>query len=283
MPEGDTLYRIAAVMRSTLADDQIVAARGRPGGVELERVVGTKVTAVRTRGKHLLLEFSGGLTLHTHLQMNGSWHRYRPGERWRAPAVDAVAVLETHRAVVVCFAAPTAELIETRALPVHPVLSTLGPDLLDPEVDIEDGVRRLGGCVSSVAEALLDQRVVAGIGNVYRSEMLHIEGQDPFLPADALPAAAARQLLELGRDLLRANVRGGPRVTMADASGARPDVSAAGSRAGERWVYGRAGLPCRRCRVLIRTRTMGQLPRRLYWCPRCQGAGAATTEHPPAR
>jgi endonuclease VIII len=283
MPEGDTLYRIAEVLRGTLADDEIVAARGRPGGVELERIVGTRVTAVRTRGKHLLVEFSAGLTLHTHLQMKGSWHRYRPAERWRRPAVEAVAVLETERAVAVCFGAPTTELIETRVLHRHPVLSRLGPDLLDPDANLEDAVRRLRGCASSVAEALLDQRVVAGIGNVHRSEMLFIAGQDPFQPGAALPAAAARSLLELGRDLLRANVGGGPRVTMPDASGARPDVSAAGSRSSERWVYGRAGLPCRRCRARIHARTLGRLPRRLYWCPRCQGSGAPTSERRPAR
>jgi endonuclease-8 len=143
MPEGDTLYRVADVMLRTLGDDRIVAARGRPGGAQLERVVGMRVSAVRTRGKHLLIDFDGGLTLHTHLQMFGSWHRYRPSERWRASPEDAVAVLETERAVVVCFSAPTVELIETKALPLHRVLAALGPDLLDPEPDLETVVRRL--------------------------------------------------------------------------------------------------------------------------------------------
>ena len=196
MPEGDTIYRTADVMRRTLGMDEIVAARGRPGGAQLQRVVGSRVAAIRTRGKHLLIDFDDGLTLHTHLQMHGSWHRYRPGERWRAPADDAVAVLETVRAVAVCFEAPTVELVETTALPLHPVLAKLGPDLLDPEPDLAEAVRRLRGSQATVAEALLDQRLVAGIGNVYRSEVLFIERQDPFAAADAVSPSAVIGLLE---------------------------------------------------------------------------------------
>jgi endonuclease-8 len=282
MPEGDTLYRVADVMRRTLRADEIVAARGRPGGAQLERVVGAHVAAVRNHGKHLLIDFDDGLTLHTHLQMKGSWHRYRPGEPWRAPAADAVAVLRTTRAVAVCFDAPTVELVETRALALHPVLSRLGPDLLDPEPDIDEASRRLRAAPTSVAEALLDQRVVAGIGNVYRSEVLFIERQDPFRPASTVTPDASTRLLATARDLLRANVGGGERVTMPDASGARPHVSAAGSRSRERWVYGRAGRPCHHCGTHIESRAIGELPRRLYWCPRCQDVGA-TSEPGPVR
>ena len=269
-------------MRRTLGTDEIVAARGRPGGAQLERVIGTHVSAVRTRGKHLLIDFDDGLTLHTHLQMNGSWHRYRLGEPWRAPAADAVAVLQTTRAVAVCFEAPTVELIETRALGLHPVLSRLGPDLLDAEPDIDEASRRLRAAPTTVAEALLDQRVVAGIGNVYRSEILFIERQDPFRPASTVMPGAANRLLATARDLLRANVGGRERVTMPDASGARPHASAAGSRSRDRWVYDRAGRPCRDCGTPIESRAIGELPRRLYWCPRCQDV-SATSEPGPVR
>ncbi len=282
MPEGDTIYRVADLMRRTLGDDRIVAARGRPGGAQLERVVGMRVSAVRTRGKHLLIDFDGGMTLHTHLQMNGSWHRYRPGERWRGLPGDAVAVLETERAVIVCFNAPTVELIETKALALHRVLAALGPDLLDPEPDLETAIRRLLASRLTVAEALLDQRVVAGIGNVYRSEVLFVERQDPFMPAHGMRAADARRLLVAGRDLLAANVGGGRRVTRPDASGARPDVSSHGSKSRERWVYGRGGRPCHRCGELIRSRLIGELPRHLYWCPRCQSAAVPTSGRPRA-
>ena len=283
MPEGDTLYRIADVMRDTLAGDLVVAARGRPGGAQVQRVVGSRVTGVSTRGKHLLIDFDDGLTLHTHLHMTGSWHRYRSGERWRAPAAEAVAVIETERAVVVCFKAPTVELVETRALSLHPVLAALGPDLLGEPFELEEAVRRLRAAKGSVAEALLDQRVASGIGNEYRSELLFIERVDPFTTASALTSAASGQLLRLARELLLANVGGGHRVTMPDPSGARPSASSGGSRRRERWVYGRAGRPCRVCGDLVRSRTIGQLARRLYWCPACQGTRAATGSSVPAR
>lgn len=271
MSEGDTLYHIADVMRRTLADDEIVAARGRPGGARLERVMGAHVRAVRTRGKHLLIDFDDGLTLHTHLQMNGSWHRYRPGEPWRAPASDAVAVLETSRAVAVCFGAPTVELIETRAVALHPVLSALGPDLLDPEPDLDTATRRLLAADVSVAEALLDQRVVAGIGNVYRSEVLAQGRASPFTPASEMSHAQVRRILVVAATMLRANLESGVRATVPHA------------RRGERWVYGLAGRPCRRCGTRIESKDIGRPPRRLYWCPSCQPLTPADSPPPAHR
>lgn len=265
MPEGDTIYRTADVMRRTLGHDRITAARGRPGGAQLERVVGARVAGVSTRGKHLLVGFDDGLTLHTHLHMNGSWHRYRRGERWRRSASDAVAVLETDSAVAVCFEAPTVELIETRALPLHPVLSRLGPDLLDDDFDLASAITRLNSSRRRVGEALLDQRIVAGIGNVYRSELLAWLGVSPFDRACDLPTATLRELLEAGRTQLRFNIDGHVRATVP------------GAPRGERWVYGRAGLPCRRCGVRIRSASMGQPVRRLYWCPECQPASDPAT------
>jgi endonuclease-8 len=258
MPEGDTIYRTADVMRRTLRHDRITAARSRPGGARLERVVGARVAGVGTRGKHLLVGFDHGLTLHTHLHMHGSWHRYRPGERWRRSAHDAVAVLETDSAVAVCFEAPTVELIDTRALPLHPVLSRLGPDLLDDEFDMADALGRLGSSRRSIGEALLDQRLVAGIGNVYRSELLALARVDPFAAGCDLPDATLRELLEAARTQLRFNTDGEMRATVP------------GAPRGERWVYRRAGLPCRRCGTRIRSATVGRPVRRLYWCPDCQ-------------
>lgn len=270
MPEGDTIDRIAKVMRQTLGADSITGARGRRGGARVERVIGSTVASVSARGKHLLVGFDNGLTLHTHLGMAGTWHRYRPDERWRRRAGEAVAVLETGSAVAVCFAAPTVELLETRALPVHPVLSRQGPDLVDPDVDLEEAVARLRASPKGIAEAVLDQGVVAGLGNVYRSEVLFLAGQDPFVAAADVPAGRAREVLAMAHGLLRANTGGGGRVTMADASGAPPDASPAGSRVRSRWAYRRAGRPCRRCGTPIRSAALGRPPRRLYWCPTCQ-------------
>jgi len=268
MSEGDTINRTAQVLRRTLGDAELVAARGGPGGVQLERVVGSRTSAVRSRGKHLLIDFTCGLTLHTHLGMKGSWHRYRPAERWHVPASNALAVLETSTAVAVCFGAPTVELLETRALPSHPQLAKLGPDLLDEEADIAAAVRRMrapGLAKTSIAEALLDQRVVAGIGNVYRSELLARQRIDPFTPLGLVPEGVIRKILVDAFTLLRANVGARARVTVPDAP------------PGERWVYRRAGRPCRRCGAIILSATLGPLPRRVYWCPACQGTGRGSS------
>ena len=241
-------------------------------------MVGTRVQSVSTRGKHLLIDFDGGLTLHTHLQMRGTWHRYRPGEQWRLRADRAVAVLETAAAVAVCFDAPTVELLETRALAIHPVLSELGPDLLagDPDLD-EVGTRLVaaGARGLTIAEALLDQRVVAGVGNVYRSEVLFIESVDPFLAATDVSRLELERVIGTSRRLLLTNTSGGARVTMPDAAGAPAGTTTVGHRDGRRWVYARAGRPCRRCGASIRSASIGEPPRRLYWCPRCQGAAHA--------
>jgi endonuclease VIII len=273
MPEGDTLFRTADVLRRALVGEEIRKARGRPGGARLERLVGARVLSVVARGKHLLITFDDGLTLHSHLGMTGSWHRYAPGERWRRPASGLVALLETDAQVAVCFDAPVVELLEHRAVGLHPALAGLGPDLLDQAPDLEAAVARLQDARRaglSIGEALLDQRAVAGLGNAYRSEVLFTEGLDPFLPAGSLPRERLLRLLQVGRDMLRANTGGGDRVTMPDALGAPPGAGGGLRRTTDRWVYARAGRPCRRCGTLIRSAALGQPPRRVYWCPRCQ-------------
>jgi endonuclease-8 len=260
VPEGDTLRRTAEVLGRTLRGDVVVAATGRTGGAQLSRLVGSRIDAVRSQGKHLLIDFEGGLTLHSHLGMHGSWHRYRPGERWRRRDA-AVAVLETATSVAVCFGAPTVELIETRALSLHPVLGALGPDLLADPPDLGAALDRLQAperASRSVAEALLDQEAVAGIGNVYRSEVLARSSIDPFIPVGDLPRATLETMIRDASELLHANLGGGVRRTVPMA------------RPGVRMVYGRAGRPCRRCGATIRSTMLGQPPRRLYWCPACQ-------------
>lgn len=274
MPEGDTLFRTADVLRRALLGSQVRAARGRPGGARLERLVGSHVTDVTTRGKHLFVCFDVGLTLHTHLGMKGAWHRYAPGDQWRRQRGAAVAVIETDRVVAVCFAAPVVELLETRALERHPIVSRLGPDLLDAGLDVEaaaDRVRLMARNGLTIGEALLDQEAVAGLGNVYRSEVLFCERVDPFAPAASLAPGVIERLLRTGARLLGANLSGQPRVTVPDARG--PGVHAASPRGARTWVYGRAGRPCRRCGTLVRSRSFGQPPRRLYWCPDCQPSG----------
>jgi endonuclease VIII len=267
MPEGDTIARISAVLGPLLVGQTIRTARGRPGGAQLERVVGRTVLNVHTRGKHLLIDFDNGLTLHTHLGLHGSWHRYRRGEMWRRSAARSVAVLETEDWVAACFDAPTVELISTRAVAIHPALRDLGSDTATDEFDVEHALAALCSprlADTPIGDALLDQGAVAGFGNVYRSELPFLERVNPFMPVADVPDAKLRAMLERGARLVKANSRGGARVTTTS------------DTPGDLYVYGRTGRPCRRCGTAIRSavtrRTPDSPPRRVYWCPSCQPA-----------
>ncbi|MEO7664564.1 MAG: DNA-formamidopyrimidine glycosylase family protein [Candidatus Limnocylindrales bacterium] len=271
MPEGDTLARIAAGLRPFLAGRTVIAARARVPGPQVGLVVGATITEVLSMGKNLLIRLDNGLELRTHLRMNGTWHRYRPGERWRRAASRAVLVIEVPGAVAVCFDAPVVELLETRAEALHAPLAGLGPDLLNPAVDVAEARRRLRAperAVLEVGPALLDQRALAGIGNVVKSETLFIERVDPFVHVrdldddtlDRLVATARRILVESARRTRRPE-----RVTTID------PVTHRRLAPGALWVYGRAGRPCHRCRSLVRVVQQGlDLPRSTYWCPSCQ-------------
>jgi endonuclease-8 len=183
------------------------------------------------------------------MQMTGSWHVYRAGERWRKPAWKAAAVLEAGDRVAVCFDAPVVELLAEREVAAHPALNGLGPDVLRPPIDTAEVRRRTGGRPADlpVGELLLDQQVVSGIGNIWRCEVLFVRKVHPWTPQAALaPVELDALVLEAGR------------------------LMAAGRR--ERWVYGRAGRPCRRCGTPIAVRRSGEGDRNLFWCPTCQGA-----------
>ena len=269
MPEGDTLHRTAAGLRPYLLGRDVIAARAQgPGAVpQVQRIVGRRIDEVEAQGKNLLLRFDGGLEIRTHLRMNGSWHRYRPGERWRRPPARARLVIEVAGSVAVCFDAPVVELFEQRAERLHPSLARLGPDLLDPEFDATEALRRLRDPLRAGVEvgvALVDQRALAGIGNVYKNEILWFERVSPFTAVSDLSDDTLARLVATGRRLLLANVtpgRGAERVTT---SGDR-------RAPGPLYVYGRAGRPCRRCRTPIASRRQGRdIPRTTYWCPACQ-------------
>jgi endonuclease-8 len=263
VPEGDTIFQTAAALRPLLVGREVLSASGRTPGPAMGRVVGSRVMSVEPVGKHMVIRFDNGLALHTHLRMAGTWHRYAPGESWRLPAWRAKVVLEVPEHVLVCFNAPVAELMPDRAVALHPALVTLGPDLLSDNFDAELAFERLRlRSEIEIAEALLDQRVMAGVGNVYKSEVLFIESVNPWTLVSALADAKLRALIATAQRLLLDNVRPGRphRVTT------RGDPSARGSL----WVYGRANRPCTRCRTLITTRRQGALNRLTYWCPTCQ-------------
>jgi endonuclease VIII len=274
MPEGDTLFRTAAGLRPYLVGRTVIAARAAgPGAVpQVERIVGRTITEVEALGKNLLIGFDDGLEIRTHLRMNGSWHRYRPGERWRRPPARARLVLEVEGTVAVCFDAPVVELFERRTESLHPSLGRLGPDLLAPEFDADEAVRRLRDPVRAELEigvALLDQRALAGIGNVYKSEILWIERVSPFSTVRDLEDPTIRRLVTTARRLLLAN---------ADRASGPERVTTAGDRTapGPLYVYRRSGRPCRRCRSPIVSRRQGaDLPRTTYLCSSCQHASRA--------
>jgi len=257
VPEGDTLVRTADGLRPYLVGRTVTAASARTPGPQAGRLVGATVTGVEAQGKNLLIRFDNGLEVRTHLRMHGSWHRYRPGERWRRPPARACLVIEVPGSVVVCFDAPTVELFEQRVEAIHPALSRLGPDLLKEPLDVDEALRRLrdpSRALVPVAVALLDQRALAGIGNEVKNEVLWQARRSPFTPVRDLDDDALRELIELGRVLLR---RGA-------ATGDRP-----------RHVYRRSGRPCPRCGAIIRVAHQGaDLPRLTFWCARCQPAPA---------
>jgi endonuclease VIII len=186
VPEGDTIWRAAAALRPRLVGRRVLAARPAP----LARLTGTTVTAVDTVGKHLLVRFDNGLSVHTHMRMTGAWHVYRPGEPWRKPERLARAVLEVDGTVAVLFNAPVVELTRHDDHTSH-----LGPDILADDLDLDRVLRpaRSLGDVP-VGELLLDQRVSAGIGNIWRNEALWVEGVNPWRGSASLADAKLRAL-----------------------------------------------------------------------------------------
>ena len=182
MPEGDTLVRTANGLRPWLVGQVVTAASARQPGPRVEKAVGAEVTVVEAQGKNLLIRFSNGLEIRTHLRMHGSWHRYRPGERWRLAPSRACLVLEVPGSVCVCFDAPVVELFEQRAEALHASLSRLGPDLLKPPVDVDSDPPPAGAVAEEVeiGPALLDQRALAGIGNEVKNEVLWQAGVSPW-------------------------------------------------------------------------------------------------------
>src|SRR5262245_9647580 len=272
MPEGDTIFRAAQTLNRALAGKLVT--RFESVFPSLTRVaddhpiVGRTVESVSSRGKHMLMAFSGGLTLRTHMRMSGSWHIYRPGERWQRPARDMRVFVATDDFVAVGFSVPDAELLSDRDMARHRQLRALGPDLLDASFDADDARARLRAHGDdAIGDALLNQRVMAGIGNVFKSETLFVAGVDPFRRTSDLSDDEVARVIEVARDLLRANVLA-PAQTLSTAVGRRTTRSLDPNE--KLWVYGRSGKPCRRCGTSIDVRKTGMDARLTYWCPRCQ-------------
>lgn len=261
MPEGDTLFQAATRLRAALAGSTLRRVSGshrdvvRHGG----RLAGSRVTGVESAGKHLLIDFDNGWALRTHLGMPGSWHLYRPDERWRRSPGAARVVLHTDAWVAVCFAAPTVHIAP--AAVVRERIDHLGPDAA---ADAFDGPAvlaraRAGDQGRTAADLLLDQSVLAGVGNVYKSEVLFLERIHPATPVCRLDDGEILALALRAHRLLLANRRPGRRVT----TGRR-------GRGRELWVSGRTGRPCRRCGTVISEAWLGEPARVTAWCSACQ-------------
>lgn len=261
MPEGDALYRFAARLRVPLEGKVLRAARAHgPGPVpRVEKIVGQTCTGVRSTGKNLLISFENGLALRGHLRMYGTWHIYKPGEPWTRPEREARLVLEVDGAVVVNFSAPVIELIEERTLGYHTPVSNLGPDLLDDAFDVEEAIRRLRHPTRemlTIGDAIMDQRAVAGAGNIWKHESLFHARMNPWRRVNELTDDELRLLLGKAQALLRASVGKDNALEMKY----RPKM----------FAYMRGGQPCRRCRTTLRSAPQGVDIRHTAWCPSCQ-------------
>jgi endonuclease-8 len=274
MPEGDTIFRAARTLHRALAGQVVTrfdTALAHLAVVhENTPITGRTVERIEARGKHLLMRFSGGLTLRTHMRMSGSWHVYRPGEPWQRASSSARVVVGTDAYVAVGFNVPVAEFVTDADAPRDTAITDLGPDLLADTFDADEAVTRLiHNRHATVAEALLDQRAVAGIGNVFKSELLFLAGLSPFAAPAATTPERWRAILEDARRLLRANVVDHAAAGFATYRGMRRTTGRLDPR--ERlWVYARQGKPCRRCGTRIEMRRQGELNRSTYYCPNCQ-------------
>lgn len=265
MPEGDTIFRTAVTLDRWLTGREVTAARTTVERLPAAKLVGQRVAGVEARAKHLLIRFSGGSVLHTHMKMTGSWHVYSAGERWQKPPSQARIVLEAGDRIAVCFNAPVVELLAAGGEQQHPGLVNLGPDVLAPPVDLVEVRRRAATRPERlpIGELLLDQQVVSGIGNIWRCESLFLRRLDPWCRQGALADGELEELVAVAADLMMRSARPAEYVGRDFGGGSdRP------------WVYGRARRPCRRCGTPIRRAPLGAQARTVYWCPSCQAPSA---------
>jgi endonuclease-8 len=278
VPEGDTIYRAARALG--LALEGKVVTRFETALAPLASVddntpvLGRTVEKVESRGKWLLIHFSGDLILVTHMLMSGSWHIYRSGERRQRPRREMRVVIATAEFEAVAFNVPVAKFYTAHMLARNSAIPKLGPDLLGAEFAADEAkARLLAHGVEEIANVLLNQRVMAGLGNVYKSEVLFACGVHPFRPVSTLTAAEVDCILERARRFLEANVKDGADGGMVTYTGLRRTTRAADPGA-RLWVYRRQGKECRRCGTAILMRRQGPGARSTYWCPVCQPKSA---------
>jgi endonuclease-8 len=275
MPEGDTIFRTARALSRALIGKPVTVFRSTYPLLtrfnDDTPLAGQLVDSVEPRGKWLLIHFTGGGTLATHMLMSGSWHIYRHGERWQQPRVNMRIAIENSDYIAVGFRVPVAKMLKpgelARALRIPP--SAI--DVLSEEFNATEAARRVTAHADEeIADVLLHQEVIAGVGNVFKSEICFVTGVNPFLKVASLDAETVEALIAAARRLVKANVLEDSGDTIVTYGGRRRRTTHEADPSASLWVYGRNGDPCRRCGERIEMRKQGSDARVTFWCPRCQ-------------
>lgn len=275
MPEGDTIFRTARTLGRALVDKPITGFRSTyPLLMRFNDdtpLVGQVVDGVESRGKWMLIHFSGGGTLVTHLLMSGSWHIYRPGERWQKPRFQMRIVIENSEYIAVGFQVPVAHMHTANSLVRDTRIPVSAMDVLSAEFDAEAAVVRvLGRGNEEIGDVLLHQHVMAGVGNVFKSEICFVTGLNPFRMVATLTREQVAEAVAAARRLVGANVLEDSGDTIVTYGGRGRRTTHESDPGASLWVYGRNGEPCRRCGERIRRRVQGPDARVTFWCQGCQ-------------
>jgi endonuclease-8 len=278
MPEGDTIFRAAQSLNKAFAGRVVTGFEtvlAKLASVNDDApLIGRTVERVEARGKWCLMFFSGDLILLTHMLMSGSWHIYRTGERWQAPRSAVRVVITCGNVQAVGFNIPVAEFHTARSLERSAQVPKLGVDVLGGAYSVDAGVKALDDYARShpqaeIGNVLLDQRVIAGLGNVYKSEVAFAAGVHPFRQMRTLTKRELQRLAEAAERFMKANVRDGKGEGIVTYTGNRRTTRAM-DRGDRLWVYSGQGQECRRCGAIIEMRRQGIGARSTYWCSSCQ-------------
>lgn len=275
MPEGDTIFRTARALTRALVGRPITGFRSNYALLtrfhDDTPLTGQVVERVESRGKWLLICFSGGGILTTHMLMSGSWHIYRVGERWQKPSSHMRIVLENSVCQAVGFSVPVAQMHTAASLARDRRIPQPAKDVLSGDFDAAAAAERISSCAQEeIGDVLLHQEVLAGVGNVFKSEVCFVTGVHPFARVAALNKAQIVALVEQSKRLVAANVLEDSGDTIVTFRGQHRRTTRESDPAASLWVYGRAGDPCRRCGERIRRRIQGPDARVTFWCPQCQ-------------
>lgn len=275
MPEGDTIFRTARALGRALAAKPVTGFRSTFPLLtrfhEDTPLTGQTVEQVESRGKWVLIHFSGGGTLATHMLMSGSWHIYRPGERWQQPRVNMRIVVENSDYLAIGFRVPVAKMLKPEELARAARIPAPAIDVLSEAFDAKEVSRRLRARVSEeIADVLLHQEVMAGVGNVFKSEICFVTGVNPFCKVAALRTEQVQSLILTSQRLVSANVMEDSSDSIVTYGGRKRRTTHESDPSASLWVYGRKGEPCRRCGARIRMRIQGPDARVTFWCAVCQ-------------